>query len=139
MNYLKKTIFFVFILLLNVGCGSDGDDGEIFIRFRSVLTPISFFIDNPEIPMNVEYDVYYKISPGVYPFTYIDHSNVVHPLPGEFGLVEVVSDPGQTGSLFKSGEDGKDLYIDLILLSTGPIIENFEYYTIASSLEYFDE
>ena len=145
MNYIKKTIFFVFILLLNVSCGRDGTDGDIYLRIRSVLEPTNVKIVNPDIPSDGDgyfvgaYDVYYQIQPGSYDFSYVDHNGTQHPLPGEFGFIEVVSDPGQTGSLFKSGEDGKDLYIDLILLSTGPIIENFEYYTIASSLEYFDE
>ena len=34
MNYIKKTIFFVFILLLNVGCGRDGTDGDIYLRIE---------------------------------------------------------------------------------------------------------
>ena len=136
MNILKKIILFTLIMIINIGCVRDGQDGEIFIRFRAVLTPLSFFIDNPEIPVDVQYDVYYKISPGVYPFTYTDHNNIVHPLAVEFGLIDVISDPGQSGSLLNAGEDGKDLYIDLILLSTGPIIENFNYYTIASTLNY---
>ena len=139
MRTLKIITLFFFVLTINSGCGKDGKDGDIFIRFRAVLTPINFFIDNPEIPIDVQYDVYYQISPGIYPFTYTDHNNIVHPLAGEFSLIDVVSDPGQSGSLFKSGEDGKDLYVDLILLSTGPIIENFDYYTIASSLDYYDE
>ena len=121
---------------MQFSCGRDGEDGEVFLRFRSILTPLSFIIDNPDIPEDFQYDVYYKTNPGSYPFTYIDHNNITHPLPGEFGVIDIVADTGQSGSLFKGGEDGDVLYIDLILLSTGPIIENFDYYTIASTLDY---
>ena len=135
MNSFQKIIFFFFILI-QFGCGRDGSDGEIFLRFRAILTPINFSIDNPDIPGDFQYDVYYKTTPGSYSFTYTDHNNVTHPLPGEFGVIDIEADAGQGGSLFKAGEDGDDLYIDLILLSTGPIIENFNYYTIASTLNY---
>ena len=85
---------------------------------------------------NFEYDVYYQTRPGNYPFSYTDHNGVQHPLPGEYGVLEIVADSGTEGALFNSGEDGDDLYIDLILLSTGPVIENYDYFTIASTLNY---
>ncbi len=136
MKAISKSIFFVFIVLMIVGCGQDGEDGKVFLRFRSVLTPISFFIDNPDIPADFQYDTYYEIQPGSYAFTYVDHNNVTHPLPGEISFVDITASIGQEGSLFKGGGNGQDLYVDLILLSTGAIIENYDYYTIASTLDY---
>jgi len=138
MIYLKNIVLFLFILL-QFSCGQDGKDGEIFLRIRSILTPMSFSIENLDLPQPIQYDVYYKTNPGSYPFTYVDHNNVAHPLPGEFSVIDIIASPGQSGSLFKSGEDGDDIYIDLILLSTGPIIENFDYFTIASTLDYYEE
>ena len=114
-----------------MGCSS-GKDGDLFLRFRAVIEPVEFIIDNPDIPNYPEYDIYYKTNPGSYAFSYVDHNGTQHPQPGEFGFVELNADPA-SGS-----EDGKDLYIDLILLSTGPLIENFDYYTIASTLEFDD-
>jgi len=133
MNTFNRIILVVFSII-QIGCGS-GQEGDVFLRLRCVFQPTAFTINNPDIPDNFTYDTYYKTNPGTYTFSYIDHNGQAHPQPGEFGILEIVSVPGSKGSLFKSGEDGKDLYIDLILLSTGPVIENFDYYTIASTLE----
>ena len=51
-------------------------------------------------------------------------------------MVDVFSNSGESASLFHSGEDGEDVYIDLILLSTGAVIENYDMFTIASTLNY---
>ena len=138
MYSCNKVVVLLFIAMIIIGCGRDGKDGDVFLRFRSVLTPTEFVIDNPDIPADFEYDVYYETHPGSYPFSYIDHNGNFHPQPGEYGVLEIIADSGDEGALFVTGEDGKDLYIDLILLSTGPIIENYDYYTIASTLNYDD-
>ena len=131
MRIFTKIILLLFIIIQMMGCSS-GNDGDLFLRFRAVIEPVEFIIDNPDIPNYPEYDIYYKTNPGSYNFSYVDHNGTQHPQPGEFGFIELVADPA-SGS-----EDGKDLYIDLILLSTGPLIENFDYYTIASTLEFDD-
>ena len=136
MSSCNKLIVLLFIAIIILGCGSDGKDGDVFLRFRAVLTPTEFVIDNQDIPSDFEYDVYYETGSGSYPFSYIDHNGNSHPQPGEYGVLEIIADSGDEGALFVAGEDGKDLYIDLILLSTGPIIENYDYYTIASTLNY---
>ena len=136
MNNCNKLIVLCFIAMMIIGCGRDGTDGEVFLRFRAVLAPTEFVIDNPDIPEDFEFDVYYETHPGSYPFSYVDHNGNSHPQPGEYGVLEILADPGNDGALFVAGEDGKDLYIDLILLSTGAVIENYEYYTIASTLDY---
>jgi len=130
MNIVKK-ITLLFFIIIQIGCNT-GKDGELFLRFRAVIEPINFTIDNPDVPDYPEYDIYYRTSPGIYNFSYLDHNGTQHPQPGEFGFIELIADPAS------GNEDGKDLYIDLILLSTGPIIENFDYYTIASTIEYDD-
>ena len=131
MKIFIKIILLFFIIIQMMGCSS-GKDGDLFLRFRAVIEPVEFIIDNPDIPDYPEYDIYYKTNPGSYSFSYVDHNGTQHPQPGEFGFVELIADPA-SGS-----EDGKDLYIDLILLFTGPLIENFDYYTIASTLEFDD-
>lgn len=136
MNFLNKILFIGLICLMNAGCGSDGDDGDVYVRIRAVLEPTNVIIDNPDIPLDFQYDVYYKTKSGSYPFSYIDHNDIQHPLPGEFGVLEIVSTSGSKGGLFSSGENGEDLYVDLILLSTGAVIENYDYYTIVSTLDY---
>ena len=135
MNWFKKTLVFIFILIINTGC-SDGDNGDVFLRIRAVLEPTNVIIENSDIPENFEYDVFYRTNPGNYPFSYVDHNGTQHPLPGEYGVLEIISDPGQEGGLFSTGENGEDRYIDLILLSTGAVIENNNYYTIATTLDY---
>ena len=136
MRVLNKIILGLLILIINTSCGRDGKDGEAYLRFRSILTPLSFHIENPDIPIDFQYDVYYKTHPGSYPFTYTDHNDTIHPRPGEFGVVDIVVDSGESGALFSAGSDGDDIYIDLILLSTGAVIENYDYYTIPSTLNY---
>ena len=87
-------------------------------------------------PLVGDFDVYYKTEEGSYPFSYVDHNGVQHPLLGEYSVVNIFSDKGEKGGLFNSGEDGEDVYVDLILLSTGAVIENYDMFTIASSLDY---
>tara|TARA_B100001250_G_C19677726_1_gene734412 strand:- start:413 stop:826 length:414 start_codon:yes stop_codon:yes gene_type:complete len=135
MNYFNSVILFSFIAIF-FGCGSDGQHGDVFLRFRSVLTPIEVVINSPDIPQDFEYDQYYKISPGIYYFTYIDYAGFSHPQIGEFDYIEIEASIGESGSLFKAGDDGSDLFVDLILLSSGPVIENFDYYTQPSTLNY---
>ena len=136
MRVLNQIVLGLLILIINISCGRDGKDGEVFLRFRAILTPLNFYIENPDIPIDFQYDVYYKTYPGSYPFTYTDHNGTSHPLPSEFGVVDIVVDSGESGALFSAGSDGNDIYIDLILLSTGAVIENYDYYTIASTLNY---
>ena len=135
MNYLYKIIV-LFLMFVFLGCGTDGQDGDTFLRFRAVLEPTEFSIDNPDIPQDFQYDKYYKTSPGIYYFSYIDHNGLEHPQVGEFDYIKIEAAEGTSGSLFKSGQNGADLYIDLILLSSGPVIENYDYFTIASTLNY---
>ena len=118
-----------------MGC-SDGGDGDVFVRIRTILEPTNVIIENSDIPQDFEYDVYYKTSTGNYPFSYTDHNGIQHPLPGEFGVLEIVADSGSKGALFSSAEKGNTIYIDLILLSTGAIIENYDYYTVVTSLDF---
>ena len=135
MKIFNKIIITFFVLLF-FSCGSGGDQGDVYVRIRAVLEPTDVIIENSDIPIDFEYDVYYKTVSGSYPFSYIDHNDVQHPLAGEYGVLEVIADPGSDGGIFNSGSDGKTLYIDLILLSTGAIIENYDYYTIATTLNY---
>ena len=142
MNWVKSVVL-LGLLMVIIGCSNeDGKDGEAYLRIRSVLHPTNVIINNPDIPSDDsgyfigEYDVYYKTSPGSYSFEYVDHNGVTHPLVGEYGVVDVFSNSGESASLFHSGEDGEDVYIDLILLSTGAVIENYDMFTIASTLNY---
>ena len=136
MNSFNKFVVLSWIAMILIGCGSDGSDGDVFLRFRAVLTPTEFVIDNPDIPVDFEFDVYYETQPGSYPFSYVDHNGNTHPQPGEYGVLEIIANSGDEGALFSAGDDGTDLYIDLILLSTGAVIENYDYYTIVSTLNY---
>ena len=55
----KKILVFCIILLIYSGCGSNGRDGDVYLRIRAVLEPTNFSIENEDIPTNFEYDVYY--------------------------------------------------------------------------------
>jgi len=111
MNTINKFILLV-LIIFSTGCTTE--EGRVFLKFKSILTPTNVFIDCLDIPTDFQYDVYYEINPGIYPFTYTDHNNVIHPLIGEIKEVNAIP--------YDSEED---LHIDLILLSTGAIIENF--------------
>ena len=110
-------------------------------RIRAVLdeTPLSATINNPDVPSDFAYDIFYKTSPGTYSFIYTDHNGLAHPQAGEYSFVEVIKDIGQEGGIFTDGEDGDNVYIDLWLLSTGAVIENNNYFTVASSADYPDQ
>ena len=141
MNFLKS-VFLLGLVITTIGCGNDGNNGEVYLRIRAVLEPTNFFITNSDLPSNIDgyfigdFDVFYKTEAGSYPFSYVDHNGLQHPLLGEYGVVNIFSDLGEEAGLFNSGEDGEDVYIDLILLSTGAIIENYDMFTIASTLNY---
>ena len=141
MNDFRLIITF-FLPVFFIGCGTDGADGDVYLRIRAVLEPTNVMISNPDLPSDDngyfvgDYDVYYQTQPGSYSFTYIDHNGTQHPLVGEFGVVNLFSNSGEESGLFNSGEDGDDVYVDLILLSTGAIIENYDKFTIATSLNY---
>jgi len=145
MNIFKKIILFGFILNFTIGCGTDGEDGEVFLRIRAVLDEMPASVDLTEIPgfdfedpAEFAYDMFYKTVPGSYPFSYYDHNGEYHPKVGEYGFVDIVKDLGQKGGVFRDGEDGDDVYIDLWLLSTGPAIENNKFFTVASTANFPD-
>ena len=56
MNICTKIIL-LFFVIIQLGCSS-GKDGDLFLRFRAVLEPMEFIIDNPDIPTYPEYDIY---------------------------------------------------------------------------------
>ncbi len=64
----------------------------------------------------------------------MDHNGDHHPQGGEFAKLDIVAEPGSSASIFKQGEDGQDVYIDLWLLSTGAVIEVFDYLTVPDEL-----
>jgi len=134
MSTFNKMLFALIIMTL-ASCSS-GQDGDVFLRLRAVLEPTSFSINTSDIPLDFEYDAFYKIQPGYYEFEYVDHENIQHPQLGELSVLEVTNNKGTNGGVFKSASDGEDIYIDLILLSSGPIIETYNYFTIASTLNY---
>jgi len=128
-------VFFAITFMFLTSC-STGQEGDVFLRIRAVLEPNSFSINSNDIPSNFEYDVFYEIKPGYYDFEYIDHEYIAHPQLGELSVLEATANMGTDGGIFKSSIDGEDVYIDLILLSSGPIIETYNYFTIASTLNY---
>ena len=142
MYYINKTIFSLLAIIILSSCSKDGIDGEVYLRIRAVLNPLEFSIENPDIPVNFQesnYDVFYKTKPGSYPFTYIDHFGDQHPKIGELSVLNLEIEQGQSGSLLSTGDNGRDIYVDLILLSSGPIVTNLDYYTPPSSLEYTED
>ena len=125
MNTIYKPVIFLLLLCLNIGCNKEVD-GDVYLRIRSILTPLEFTIDNPDLPedfQEADYDLFYKTTEGSYPFSYIDHNGTQHPSPGEFGVLDIMLSADE------------DLYIDLILLSTGAVIENYNYFPVATTLD----
>ena len=102
---LIRHISFIVLFITIFGC-STGNDGDIFLRVRAVLEPSTFNINCPEFPLNFEYDVFYNIPPGYYSFDYVDYNGTQHPQLGELSVLEVFSNSGSKGGLFKSGENG---------------------------------
>ena len=113
---MKKLLFILF-LITAIGCEKEEPETTIYLSIKAVLTPTNVFIDCPDIPVDFQYDVYYEVNPGIYPFTYTDHNNVTHPLIGEEYEVKALN--------YSLNGYGRILYIDLYLLSTGAVIENY--------------
>ena len=136
MNNFNKLILFGLLIALIVSC-TDGSDGKVFLRIRALLevAPVTnVSIDNPDIPEDFQYNVYYETQPGNYEFEYRDYNGDYHPKPGEFANIDIVAEPGSSASLFKQGDDGQDVYIDLWLLSTGAVVEVFDHLTVPDDL-----
>ncbi len=136
MKNLNSIILSLVFICLSMGC-SDGQDGKVFLRIRALLQEPaeSVSIDNADIPEDFEYDVYYETKPGTYTYSYVDYNNDFHPQTGEPPYIDIVAEPGSRASLFKHGENGSDLYIDCWLLTTGVVIQNFNYKTVPSDAD----
>jgi len=137
MKNLNPVILLFTLICLSTGC-SDGQDGKVFLRVRALLQEPSesVSIDNLDIPEDFQYNVYYETKPGTYTYSYVDYNNESHPKPGELPYIDIVAETGSESSLFKHGENGADLYIDFWLLTTGAVIQNFNYRTIASETDF---
>ena len=108
-------------MLLLLGCGSDGKPGDVFIAINWIGLPMYYNDTNPSVPQTFYAGTYYPAVEGTFTFVYQawDGSNWS-------GSYTISADPGEDGGFFpwSDGEDGKDRYFTLWLLSDGPLVES---------------
>lgn len=113
--------------------GTDGRDGRAFFKMNYGDFDPDYIETGGVIPNNFYWDTYYKTNPGYYTvyFEYIENTyrgRIVYPYEIE---VEVFVMAGEQGGYRYDGEDGDDVYFELILFPDG-----YEYY---HDIEYKSE
>ena len=107
----------IFAAAALTGCGQPGADGEAYTAYSWVYGPITIATNDPAFAgLSTVYNgEFRKTSPGVYDFEYIAWDDSYW-----WGWYEIYVNPGEDGGLFGPGEDGTDLYFEVVCLSTGP-------------------
>ena len=106
-------------LLVSVGC--KGKDGKSYQAYYWASTPQYFSDSNPSTPSTVYSGSYYRTDSGTYYLGYIAWNGSAY-----YGYYTITRNEGKTL------QDGDDLWFEIDLLSTGPVLYK---YTSARSLD----
>ncbi|MFP4432680.1 MAG: hypothetical protein ACLFPV_15625 [Spirochaetaceae bacterium] len=100
-----------------VGCGQPGADGDAYIAYSWAVGPITIDTNDPAFAgaSYIYNGEFRQTSPGVYDFEYTAWDDSEW-----WGWYEIYVNSGEDGKPFGAGEDGTDLYFELLCLSTGP-------------------
>ncbi len=106
-----------FIAAALTGCGQPGADGDAYIAYSWAVGPITIATNDPAFAgaSYIYNGEFRRTSPGVYDFEYVAWDNSEW-----WGWYEIYVNPGEDGGAFGAGDDGADLYFELLCLSTGP-------------------
>lgn len=119
-SWARRAVFIIAVVVTVaavVGCGQPGADGDAYIAYSWAVGPITIASNDPAFAgaSYVYNGEFLKTSPGVYDFEYIAWDSSYW-----WGWYEIYVNPGEDGGMFGAGEDGSDLYFELLCLSTGP-------------------
>ena len=128
-----KKIFIILLLLFFISCrGEDGKDGEAYLQFKWVYSPLNYWDSNFFTPTDslIYSNTFYKTNPGTYSFRYTawDDSTWV----GFYNISINSGEKGSTENIFlpKDGKNGKDKYYTLKFYSIGPLINEDVQHTL---------
>ncbi len=113
----RKAIWILFLIsllfLFLISCGP-GEDGDAYITISWMFDPFTYWTDDPAIPYIFYNGEYYLASLGTYNFQYQSWDSSI--LTGQY---TIYINEGLPGTLFSEGEDGSDIYFELLWLSIG--------------------
>ncbi len=106
----------VVITAAAMGCGQPGADGDAYIAYSWAVGPITIATNDPAFAGQsyIYNGEFRQTSPGVYDFQYIAWDDSEW-----WGWYEIYVNPGEDGGAFGGGDDGADLYFEVLCLSTG--------------------
>jgi len=120
MKYDSFKVLIILVFLFSVlSCsllvGETGSDGESYIAYNYYSSTEITYTNDPAFPIITEIQdgVYEKTVPGTYSFEYIDNSTWT----GEY---TIYVNEGMNGGLFVDGLNGRDVYFELTMYSSGP-------------------
>jgi hypothetical protein len=98
------------------GCGQPGADGDAYIAYSWAVGPITIATNDPAFAgaSYIYNGEFRQTSPGVYDFEYTAWDDSYW-----WGWYEIYVNPGEDGGAFGAGDDGADLYFEVLCLSTG--------------------
>jgi len=116
-----------------MGCGKPGEDGAVFLSINDSNyadeLALSYWDDNPAIPVGASWGTYYISDPGSYNYEYdVAFFNSYSKQWFEStvtGSYKLTANQGDEGTMFKNGADGADKYYDLYCNTVDPYIEHW--------------
>jgi hypothetical protein len=117
---MRRILVFGFVLsiLLFAGCGEDGTDGDAFLAYNWVYTPLYVADTIPDLPDIVYAGKNYNVSPGTYSCVYTAWDGSSYS-----GTITIYIDEGEEGGWIRDGDDGDDNFFELFFYATGPAID----------------
>ncbi len=115
---MKKLMAILFIVLLFVGCGEDGRDGDAFIAFTWDWYVDSYTDNNSGVPYGITEYEYYEVEPGSYSYEYYCSDGLGN-YWGYEGYYVIEINKGEEGGFLTDGEDGEDNYYRFDMSGSG--------------------
>ena len=115
---MKKLFVFVFVIILLIGCGKDGEDGNAFLSFTWDWYVDSYIDNNPDVSYTITEYIDYHINPGRYSYEYYCSDGAGNYWEYE-GTYTIEINKGKDGGFITDGDDGEDNYYRMSLSGTG--------------------
>lgn len=114
MKNLIRLLSLVTLTLLLSNCGKDGVKGDAYIALDWDWYVDAYNDNNPSLPASIGRNFDYKTSPGEYKCEYLCSDGSGDTWYWEY-VYTIKINQGESGKLFRKGEDGKDRYHKLFL------------------------
>jgi hypothetical protein len=121
MSKVAVCMMVALLLLGLTSCGDDGKDGKPYLKLSWDGAVLYYLDDIPGTPDPVYNNTYYECAPGTYTFEYIHGNNDDYIWSGTITMTK--GKDGEDGGLFSDGDDGDDIYYEIMLYGfVGPVI-----------------